>query len=49
MQDIARFEGIIEANQAGGQAAPAAATPITPPRSSWRRAFEALFMQLNKT
>jgi CRP-like cAMP-binding protein len=36
MQNIAQLEGIIEANQAGGQAAPAAATPITPPRSSWR-------------
>jgi CRP-like cAMP-binding protein len=36
MQNIAQLEGIIEANQAGGQAAPAAATPTTPPRSSWR-------------
>jgi len=37
MQNIAQLEGIIEANQAGGQAALAAGTPTAPPRSSWRR------------
>jgi CRP-like cAMP-binding protein len=37
MQNIAQLEGIIEANQTGGQAAPTAGTPIAPPRSSWRR------------
>jgi CRP-like cAMP-binding protein len=42
IQDIARLEGIIEGNQAGGQAVPAAATPITPPRSSWRRRIRSI-------
>jgi len=37
MQNIAQLEGIIETNQVGGQAMPAAGTPIASPRSSWRR------------
>jgi CRP-like cAMP-binding protein len=37
MQNIAQLEGIVEASQAGAQAALAEATTITPPRGSWRR------------
>jgi len=41
MQNIAQLEGIIEANQADGKAAPAAASTTTPPRSSWRRRIQS--------
>jgi hypothetical protein len=42
MENIAQLEGIIGANQVGGQAAQAAASPITPPRSSWRRRIRSV-------
>jgi hypothetical protein len=45
MQNIATLEGIIEA---GGTAAPGAATTITLPRSSWRSRIRMLLMKLNK-
>jgi CRP-like cAMP-binding protein len=45
MQNIAALEGIIEA---GGKAAPGAATTITLPRSTWRSRIRMLLMKLNK-
>jgi CRP-like cAMP-binding protein len=42
MQNMAQLEGIIEANEASGNAAPAGASTITPTRSSWRRRIRSV-------